>query len=135
MTVEMYRDGDDLLVAPGGGCTGAGGEAVMDFYEVLEQVLALLQRHGRVSYRALQRQFNLDDAFIEDLKVELIEVQELATDRDNKMLVWTGEAIGAPTSASQPDQTSELSTTQQDQASHTESPIPDAERRQLTVMC
>jgi hypothetical protein len=29
----------------------------MTFYEVLEQVTALLQRHGRVSYRALKRQF------------------------------------------------------------------------------
>ncbi len=27
---------------------------VMDFYEMLEQVLVLLQRHGRVSYRALK---------------------------------------------------------------------------------
>lgn len=31
----------------------------MTFYEVLEQVIALLQRHGRVSYRALKRQFAL----------------------------------------------------------------------------
>ena len=29
----------------------------MTFYEALEQVIALLQRHGRVSYRALIRQF------------------------------------------------------------------------------
>jgi hypothetical protein len=64
----------------------------MNFYEVLEQVLVLLQRHGRVSYRALKRQFDLDDDYLEDLKVELIEVRELAEDRDNKMLVWTGEA-------------------------------------------
>ena len=33
----------------------------MDFYEVLERVLALLQRHRRVSYRALKVQFALDD--------------------------------------------------------------------------
>ena len=34
----------------------------MTFYEVLEQVRELLQRHGRMSYRALKRQFDLDDA-------------------------------------------------------------------------
>jgi hypothetical protein len=34
----------------------------MTFEEVLHQALALLQRQGRVSYRALKRQFSLDDA-------------------------------------------------------------------------
>ena len=33
----------------------------MTFYELLDQVLALLQRHGRVSYRALRVQFALDE--------------------------------------------------------------------------
>ena len=37
----------------------------MTFYEVLEQVVALLQRHGRISYRALTRQFQLDEAYHE----------------------------------------------------------------------
>lgn len=32
----------------------------MSFEEILEQALAMLQRHGRVSYRGLQRQFALD---------------------------------------------------------------------------
>jgi tetratricopeptide (TPR) repeat protein len=40
----------------------------MTFYEVVGQVLELLQREGRVSYRALKRQFNLDDEYLEDLK-------------------------------------------------------------------
>jgi hypothetical protein len=34
----------------------------MDFYAVLDQVVDLLRRRGRVSYRALKRQFALDDA-------------------------------------------------------------------------
>ncbi len=33
----------------------------MDFYEVLEQVIELLQRHGRVTYRALKLQFKPDE--------------------------------------------------------------------------
>ena len=64
----------------------------MDFYEVLDQIIDLLRQRGRVSYQALKRQFDVDDAYLEDLKVELIEVQELARDRDGKMLVWSGEA-------------------------------------------
>jgi hypothetical protein len=42
----------------------------MDFYEVLTAVIQLLQREGRTSYRALKRHFNLDDAYIDDLKEE-----------------------------------------------------------------
>jgi class 3 adenylate cyclase len=63
----------------------------MDFYAVLDQVIELLRSRGRVSYRALKRQFALDDAYLDDLKAELIEVQQLAVDLDGTMLVWTGE--------------------------------------------
>jgi hypothetical protein len=41
---------------------------VSDFYDVLAEVTQLLQREGRASYRALKRQSNLDDAYLEDLK-------------------------------------------------------------------
>jgi len=43
---------------------------VREFYAVLEQVLDLLPRRSRVSYRALQAQFSLDDDFLEALKDE-----------------------------------------------------------------
>ena len=33
----------------------------MDFYEILDRVIALLKQRGRVSYRALKVQFDLDD--------------------------------------------------------------------------
>ena len=33
----------------------------MDFYDVLDQIAALLQRRGRVTYNALKLQFYLDD--------------------------------------------------------------------------
>jgi hypothetical protein len=36
----------------------------------------MLQRQGRVSYRALKRQFGLDDEYLEDLQVESIEVHQ-----------------------------------------------------------
>ena len=47
----------------------------MDFYAVLARVIELLQREGRTSYRALKRQFALDDEYLADLTVELMEVK------------------------------------------------------------
>jgi hypothetical protein len=40
----------------------------MTFEEVLDQAIALLQRRGRLIYRTLQRQFQLDDTALEDLR-------------------------------------------------------------------
>src|SRR5215468_5446744 len=71
----------------------------MTFEEILNQTRAMLQRQGRVSYRALKRQFDLDDAYVEDVKLELIEVHRVAVDQDNTMLVWTGGAATPPAAA------------------------------------
>ncbi len=67
----------------------------MTFNEVLSQTIAMLQQHGRVSHRALRRQFAIDDAFLEDLKYELVEVQQCAVGHDGIVLVWTGDASAA----------------------------------------
>jgi class 3 adenylate cyclase len=64
----------------------------MKFSEVVAQTLAWLQHEGPVSYRALKMKFDLNDDVLEALKEELIEVKELAIDKDGKMLVWTGAA-------------------------------------------
>src|SRR6266702_2858112 len=82
----------------------ARGGATVTFNEVLSQTIAMLQQHGRVSYRALKRQFTIDDAFLEDLKYELIEIQQRAVDQGGTMLVWTGETgtAAAPMLASSP---------------------------------
>jgi hypothetical protein len=45
----------------------------VDFGVVLDQAIALLRQRGRLTYRTLQRQFQLDDEVLEDLKEELIE--------------------------------------------------------------
>ena len=39
----------------------------MAFDDILDQVIALLKRQGRVSYGAMERHFDLDDAYLEDL--------------------------------------------------------------------
>jgi class 3 adenylate cyclase/tetratricopeptide (TPR) repeat protein len=67
----------------------------MTFEELLDQAIALLQRRGRLTYRALKRQFNLDDDYLEDLKAELIQGQRLAVDEDGAVLVWTGAEVSA----------------------------------------
>jgi class 3 adenylate cyclase len=108
----------------------------MTFDEILEQVLTLLKRQGRVSYPALKRRFALDDDYIEDLKTEIVYVHPVVDD-DGKGLMWTGEA--ETNLASPSPQLAQQEAIQQDQSPQgaprpTEPPSPDAERRQLTVM-
>src|SRR5919198_4612398 len=77
----------------------------MTFEEILDQAIALLQRRGRLTYRALKRQLNLDDDYLEDVKAELIKGQRLAVDEDGEVLVWTGGTDVSPRTtlpASQP---------------------------------
>src|SRR5712691_472572 len=74
----------------------------MTFEEILDQAIAMLQRRGRLTYGALKRQFQLDDAYVEDVKAELIEGQRVAVNEDGRVLVWTGDARTAPTVSSKP---------------------------------
>src|SRR5215467_15084329 len=111
----------------------------MTFEEILDQAIAMLQRRGRLTYGALRRQFQLDDAYLEDLKAELIEGQRLAVDEDGRVLVWTGRA-DAPSLPTPPAPQLESSPAPSDVQSSQALPqpaapqSPDAERRQLTVM-
>ena len=74
----------------------------MSFEEILDQTIAMLQRRGRLTYGALKRQFQLDDAYLEDLKAELIEGQRVALDEDGRVLVWMGAEVSAPHPTSPP---------------------------------
>jgi len=69
---------------------GGGG---MDFVAVVDQVIALLCQRGRLTYRTLQLQFQLDEVHLEALKDELIYGQRLAVDEEGRVLVWTGETV------------------------------------------
>jgi hypothetical protein len=68
----------------------------MTFEEILAQVLQLLQREGRLSYRALKVRFNVDDDYLEALKDEIIEAKQQAVDENGKVLVWTGGSGTTP---------------------------------------
>jgi class 3 adenylate cyclase len=111
----------------------------MGFYEVLDQVVQLLQQRGRVTYRALKREFQLDDDFLEDLKDELIKAQRLAVDEQGEVLVWTGGVDAAPAlDAPAPPSTPRGEPSERHAPAVTASPAParpaEAERRQLTVL-
>src|SRR5438552_649691 len=110
----------------------------MTFDDILAQVMTLLQRQGRVSYRALKLRFNLEDEYLDVLKEELIDAQRIAIDEDGRILVWTGQAEGVPLSASLSLQVEQQRPAQHDQPTQIVPPLephtPEAERRQLTVM-
>ena len=97
----------------------------MDFVAVVDQAIALLRQRGRLTYRTLQLQFQLDAAHLEALTDELIKGQRLATDEDGAVLVWTGDPAtpvspASPASVPAPPPAASVP--------------PEAERRQLTVL-
>jgi predicted ATPase/class 3 adenylate cyclase len=61
----------------------------VDFVTVVDQAIALLRQRGRLTYRTLQLQFQLDEAHLEALKDELIYGQRVAADEEGRVLVWT----------------------------------------------
>src|SRR5437773_5360832 len=102
----------------------------MDFYDICDQVLDLLQQRGRVSYRALKMQCDLSDEGIEALKDELIYAKKLAIDEDGRVLVWTGGTSSAPPTASPvPLPATPERLPAQSEAAPIAPPTPDAERR------
>jgi class 3 adenylate cyclase len=109
----------------------------MTFEELLAHVIEVLQREGRISYRALQRRFDLDDAYLDDVKVELIEAKQLARDDNGRILVWAEQAATtAPPPIAQEGPHGSLPAVQmpQEASAHGAPSIPEAERRQLTVL-
>ena len=72
-----------------------GGDGV-DFVAVVDQAIALLRQRGRLTYRTLQLQFQLDAEHLEALADEIIKGQQLAADEDGVVLVWIGDAAAPP---------------------------------------
>ena len=68
----------------------------MTFEEILDQALDMLRRRGRVTYRTLQRQFQLDEDALNDLKDELLFAHPQVHDEAGRGLVWVGDTGTAP---------------------------------------
>ena len=60
-----------------------------DFFTVLDQTLARLHSRGRVTYKALQLQFGLEDAHLTALKEELLYTHPEVVDDAGRGLIWT----------------------------------------------
>ena len=71
----------------------------MTFEEILDQAIAMLQRRGRLTYNALKRQFQLDDATLDDLKEQLLYAYPQVVDDAGRGLVWTAPPGTAPPAA------------------------------------
>src|SRR6267142_2631338 len=111
----------------------------MTFDDILDQVITLLQRQGRVSYPALKIRFSLDDEYLEALKAEIIEAQQLATDENGRVLVWAGNTADTSVAVSPPAQPTQSPSAQEQRSLQvtplpTAPPPPDAERRQLSLL-
>jgi class 3 adenylate cyclase len=111
----------------------------MDFYELLDDVLKLLHQRGRVTYRALKRQFHLDDDVLDDLKEELIKAQRVAVDENGDVLVWVGDVSRTPAPTPPFPQPVRRPTAEVDRVAAIKAPAakthePEAERRQLSVL-
>jgi hypothetical protein len=94
----------------------------MTFEDILDQALAMLQRRGRVTYGTLQRQFALDADALADLKDALLYAHPQVVDDQGRGLLWMEE--DAATLAASPTASPPPATPQ----------VPEAERRQLTVL-
>lgn len=111
----------------------------MEFFAILDQVMELLRQRHRVTYRALQLQFQLDDASLAVLKEELLTAQRVAVDENGVVLVWVGH-VGSSTPVALPSpqpasQRAPATAHVPPVSSPSPGPLPpDAERRQLTVV-
>src|SRR5262245_1668089 len=85
----------------------------MSFEEVLDQAIAMLQRRGRVTYRTLQRQFQLDADALAERLAELRYAHRAEILEDAEGVVWIGDTDAQPAG---------------------EHAVSEAERRQLTVL-
>ena len=113
----------------------------MSFDETLNQTIEMLRRNKRVSYRALRRQFGIDDVYVDDLKAEIVEVLKLGVDEGGQVLVWTGpEAAPVPLAAPGPIEPKPPEPKPPEpKPSESKPPEPkpralEGERRHLTVM-
>ncbi len=66
----------------------------MSFLETVRQVRDHLRDAGRVSLKALKREFTLDDEALDELIEELVDIQQVAA-REGKAIAWMGGTVQA----------------------------------------
>jgi class 3 adenylate cyclase/tetratricopeptide (TPR) repeat protein len=98
----------------------------MSFLETVGRAKAHLREQGRVSLRALKREFALEDEALEELVDELVDVQQVAA-RAGKLLAWIGPAGAGEEQGSAAVEAATPAATLQE-------PVAEGEHRQLTVL-
>ncbi|WP_395700874.1 AAA family ATPase [Aquabacterium sp.] len=98
----------------------------MRFEQILDAASELLQRRQRVSGRALQREYGLDEAALSDLVHELVTVLRVARLDDDGVLNAVPAATPAPASPALAPGPAATGTNP--------APSPEAERRLITVL-
>jgi class 3 adenylate cyclase len=113
----------------------------MTFEEILDQAIAMLRRRGRVTYRMLRLQLQLDEEQLEALKEALIDAERLAVDEEGRVLVWAGPPASPPAASASQEAAQNNSLDQVPPVEDVSATaagqvrlLPDAERRQLTVL-
>src|SRR5262249_2663049 len=76
----------------------------MDFYAILDQVVALLRQRQRVTYRALKRQFAWHGAAPAALPADLLYAHPHVRDNAGRGLLWTGAPAPAAAPVEPPQQ-------------------------------
>jgi predicted ATPase/class 3 adenylate cyclase len=109
----------------------------MTFDQLIAEILTLLQREKRLSYRALKRRFDLDDDDLEELKEAILHAHPQVVDDHGRGLAWIGAA--EVTLEPVPQSTQPALAIQADQAIQVATPspkrsTPDTDNRLLTVM-
>jgi class 3 adenylate cyclase len=132
----------------------ANGGKRVNFERVLQKVLWRLVTEGSITYRRIKRRFGLDDDALEDVWRELISALHIATDLDGEFLVWAPDGRAArpePMALPQPLPALRRAEKPTAPAAARDLPVaapgssapvapaaiaavPNAERRQLTVM-
>jgi class 3 adenylate cyclase/predicted ATPase len=112
------------------------------FSEIVDQASTLLQRKGRITYRALKREFALDDEALADLKDELVKAAQVARDENGEVLVWANDrepstaanppaSLPAPVSYTPPHLADRIRAEQAAMEAHG---LTDGERKTITAL-
>ena len=108
----------------------------MSFLDTVGRACTFLERHRRVSLRALRREFDLDPDALAELSEELVQVQRVAA-LEGDVLVWAGEDRPAAPPADIPalerDPRSSTSKHLADRILQSKSAL-EGERKQVTVL-